>query len=379
MWTEPTKTGKVKFVEQFKNPLTLKYMRVSITMDKETNTTRKLAQQTLNKRIEEKLRHLEDGQIKEGVTFGELIEEFDNYYQQTVKPSTFASWKRLKACILKNFDSNILVSKITNKYLTNTLEAMIYQRGYNNAYVSQIKSKINQLMRHAYRHDYTAAPIGQLEINWKRNNSAKSIEDKYLDDDEVKQVLEAVRAINPVHADVLMWQYLTGMRIGEVLALQVKNVFLENGKWFVKIDCTLEYSYKRKSEFTISNTPKTQSSNRTILLPDKAVKIYRQYSLNKQPDDVLFSIETKTGAFLHPLSTDNQLKKIQKALDLPKPLSTHIFRHTHASKLAELGVPIELISKRLGHKDSAITRQIYLHVTKKTAERYSGLINSFDV
>lgn len=379
MWTEPTKTGKVKFVEQFKNPLTLKYMRVSITMDKETNTTRKLAQQTLNKRIEEKLRHLEDGQIKEGITFGELIEEFDNYYQQTVKPSTFASWKRLKACILKNFDSNILVSKITNKYLTNTLEAMIYQRGYNNAYVSQIKSKINQLMRHAYRHDYTAAPIGQLEINWKRNNSAKSIEDKYLDDDEVKQVLEAVRAINPVHADVLMWQYLTGMRIGEVLALQVKNVFLENGKWFVKIDCTLEYSYKRKSEFTISNTPKTQSSNRTILLPDKAVKIYRQYSLNKQPDDVLFSIETKTGAFLHPLSMDNQLKKIQKALDLPKPLSTHIFRHTHASKLAELGVPIELISKRLGHKDSAITRQIYLHVTKKTAERYSGLINSFDV
>lgn len=379
MWTEPTKTGKVKFVEQFKNPLTLKYMRVSITMDKETNTTRKLAQQTLNKRIEEKLRHLEDGQIKEGVTFGELIEEFDNYYQQTVKPSTFASWKRLKACILKNFDSNILVSKITNKHLTNTLEAMIYQRGYNNAYVSQIKSKINQLMRHAYRHDYTAAPIGQLEINWKRNNSAKSIEDKYLDDDEVKQVLEAVRAINPVHADVLMWQYLTGMRIGEVLALQVKNVFLENGKWFVKIDCTLEYSYKRKSEFTISNTPKTQSSNRTILLPDKAVKIYRQYSLNKQPDDVLFSIETKTGAFLHPLSMDNQLKKIQKALDLPKPLSTHIFRHTHASKLAELGVPIELISKRLGHKDSAITRQIYLHVTKKTAERYSGLINSFDV
>jgi integrase len=379
MWTEPTKTGKVKFVEQFKNPLTLKYMRVSITMDKETNTTRKLAQQTLNKRIEEKLRHLEDGQIKEGVTFGELIEEFDNYYQQTVKPSTFASWKRLKACILKNFDSNILVSKITNKYLTNTLEAMIYQRGYNNAYVSQIKSKINQLMRHAYRHDYTAAPIGQLEINWKRNNSAKSIEDKYLDDDEVKQVLEAVRAINPVHADVLMWQYLTGMRIGEVLALQVKNVFLENGKWFVKIDCTLEYSYKRKSEFTISNTPKTQSSNRTILLPDKAVKIYRQYSLNKQPDDVLFSIETKTGAFLHPLSMDNQLKKIQKALDLPKPLSTHIFRHTHASKLAELGVPIELISKRLGHKDSAITRQIYLHVTKKTAERYSGLINHLDV
>ena len=239
MWTEPTKTGKVKFVEQFKNPLTLKYTRVSVTMDKKTNTTRKLAQQTLNKRIEEKLRYLEDGQIKEGVTFGELIEEFDQYYQPTVKSSTFASWENLKARILQNFRSDILVSKITNKYLTNTLEAMIYQRGYNNAYVGLIKCKINQLMRYAYRHDYIAAPIGQLEINWKRNNSAKNIEDKYLDDDEVKQVLEAVRAINPIHAIVLKWQYLTGMRIGEVLALQVKKVFQEDGQWFVKIDCTL--------------------------------------------------------------------------------------------------------------------------------------------
>ena len=378
MWTEPTKTGKVKFVEQFKNPLTLKYTRVSVTMDKKTNTTRKLAQQTLNKRIEEKLRYLEDGQIKEGVTFGELIEEFDQYYQQTVKPSTFASWKVFKACILKNFNSDVLVSKITNKYLTNTLEAMIYQHGYNNAYVGAIKSKINQLMRYAYRHDYIAAPIGQLEINWKRNNSAKSIEDKYLDDDEVKKVLEAVRAVKPVYADVLLWQYLTGMRIGEVLALQVKKIFQED-KWFVKIDCTLEYSKRHKSEFTISSTPKTQSSNRTILLPDKAVMIYQQYCLNKQPDDLLFSVETKTGAFLHPLSIDNRLKIVQEMLELDKPLSTHIFRHTHASKLAELGVPIELISKRLGHKDSNITRQIYLHVTKKTAARYSGLINSLDV
>ena len=379
MWTEPTKTGKIKFVEQFKNPLTLKYTRVSITMDKETNTTRKLAQQTLNKRIEEKLRHLEDGQIKEGVTFGELIEEFDCYYRQTVKSSSFASWRNLKARILQNFNSDILVSKITNKYLTNTLEAMIYQRGYNNVYVGLIKSKINQLMRYAYRHDYIAAPVGQLEINWKRNNSAKSIEDKYLDDDEVKQVLEAVRSVNPIYADVLLWQYLTGMRIGEVLALQAKKIFQENGQWFVKIDCTLEYIYKRKSEFTISSTPKTQSSNRTILLPDKAVMIYRRYCLNKQPDDLLFSVETKTGAFLHPLSIGHLLKTIQESLGLAKPLSTHIFRHTHASKLAELGVPIELISKRLGHKDSAITRQIYLHVTKKTAERYSGLINRLDV
>ena len=379
MWTEPTKTGKVKFVEQFKNPLTLKYTRVSITLDKETNSTRKLAQQALNKRIEEKLRRLQDGHIKEGVTFGELIEEFNQYYQQTVKPSSFASWQTIKGIIQKNFNMQILVSKITNKYLVNTLEALLYQHGYKNAYTGMIKNKLNQLMRYAYRHDYIAAPIGRLEINRKRNNSAKDIEDKYLEDDEAMSVLNAVREINPIYADALLWQYLTGMRIGEILALQVKKVFQQDDKWYVKINCTLEYSKRLKNDFTISDTPKTQSSNRTILLPEKAVKIYQQYSLDKQPDDILFSRETKTGIFLHPLSIDNLLKKVQNALGMTKPLSTHIFRHTHASKLAEKGMPIELISKRLGHRDSAITRQIYLHITKKTAEQFSGLINDFDI
>ena len=379
MWTEPTKTGKVKFVEQFKNPLTLKYTRVSITMDKETNSTRKLAQQMLNKRIEEKLRKLQDGNIKEGVTFGELIDEFDRYYQQTVKPSTFVLWLTIKGVIQKSFNMQILVSKITNKYLVNTLEALLYQHGFKNAYIGLIKSKLNQLMRYAYRHDYVAAPIGQLEINMKRNNSAKNIEDKYLEDDEAISVLNAIRKINPTYADVLLWQYLTGMRIGEILALQVKKVFQQDDEWYVKINCTLEYSGKLKCDFTISDTPKTQSSNRTILLPEKAVKVYQQYSLGKQPDDLLFSRETKTGIFLHPLSINTQLRRVKHDLGMTKSLSTHIFRHTHASKLAEKGMPIELISKRLGHKNSAITRHIYLHITKKTAEQFSGLINDFDI
>ena len=379
MWTEPTKTGKVKFVEQFKNPLTLKYTRGSITMDKETNSTRKLAQQMLNKRIEEKLRKLQDGNIKEGVTFGELIDEFDRYYQQTVKPSTFASWLTIKGVIQKSFNMQILVSKITNKYLVNTLEALLYQHGFKNAYIGLIKSKLNQLMRYAYRHDYVAAPIGQLEINMKRNTSAKNIEDKYLEEDEAISVLNAIRKINPTYADVLLWQYLTGMRIGEILALQVKKVFQQDDEWYVKINCTLEYSGKLKCDFTISDTPKTQSSNRTILLPEKAVKVYQQYSLGKQPDDLLFSRETKTGIFLHPLSINTQLRRVKHDLGMTKSLSTHIFRHTHASKLAEKGMPIELISKRLGHKNSAITRHIYLHITKKAAERYNGLINDFDI
>ena len=47
-----------------------------------------------------------------------------------------------------------------------------------------------------------------------------------------------------------------------------------------------------------------------------------------------------------------------------KHLTTHIFRHTHISMLAELGVPLKSIMQRVGHNDPNTTLSIYTHVTK---------------
>ena len=46
-----------------------------------------------------------------------------------------------------------------------------------------------------------------------------------------------------------------------------------------------------------------------------------------------------------------------------------MMRHTHVALLAEQGVSLDAISRRLGHSDSQITRDIYFHVTKKMQER----------
>lgn len=44
-------------------------------------------------------------------------------------------------------------------------------------------------------------------------------------------------------------------------------------------------------------------------------------------------------------------------------------RHTHVALMAEQGVPLDVISRRLGHANSQITREIYFHVTKKLKEQ----------
>ena len=91
MWIEKTKDGKYKFREQYKNPITGKYNKVSVTMDKSTNTTKRKAQIVLEQKINRKLKNLQDGSIKKGITIGQVIDEWEPVYKKQVLSSTFVS------------------------------------------------------------------------------------------------------------------------------------------------------------------------------------------------------------------------------------------------------------------------------------------------
>ena len=60
---------------------------------------------------------------------------------------------------------------------------------------------------------------------------------------------------------------------------------------------------------------------------------------------------------------------------LGRPITTRVLRHTHVSLLAESGVPLETITRRVGHDDSDITKRIYLHVTKRMKSRDNEIIS----
>lgn len=60
-------------------------------------------------------------------------------------------------------------------------------------------------------------------------------------------------------------------------------------------------------------------------------------------------------------------------------ITVHALRHTHASLLLEKGVSIDTISRRLGHKNSKITREIYLHVTEKLKEKDNSQIAAINI
>lgn len=144
--------------------------------------------------------------------------------------------------------------------------------------------------------------------------------------------------------------YFTGMRIGEALALQVKDIDLKN-----KTITVNKTAYYIGSKCYI-NPPKTPKSNRTITISNKLVNILADFikSLYGSNDD------TYIFNFTHN-SISQKLSKYIKRAGV-SPITLHGFRHSHASLLIELGFAPTAIADRLGHENVTTTLNIYSHM-----------------
>lgn len=373
MWVQKNKTGNFQFVERYKDPLTGKYRKVSVTYDANNRVTRKRAQMVLEEKIQDKLRHVQDGNIKQGVTLGEVMEEWEPIYKQTIKYDTWRLYVSIKKNIQKYIGEDKLVAQITPKYLISTYEDMLYKHDRTNSIVEKTKIFMNIILKYAYKKNYTTQPPAhRLDISWKKDTT-KSTENKFLEDDELEAVLKEARKHNERYADIFELQYLTGMRMGEALALQPKNIKHEGKHYYIQVNGTLIYASLKIADYYKQSTPKTESSVREVLLPDRAVEIVKKWSNGKKPSDFLFSIN---GRLFNPPTLNRLLKTIKSDLNLHKKLTTHTFRHTNISKLAEMGVPLYIIQERVGHADERITQQIYLHVTNKAKKKYDDIISN---
>lgn len=373
MWVEPTKTGKFKFVEQYTDPRTQKKRRVSITLDKNTTHTKKLAQQRLTKKIEERLNQINTGVIKQGITWEKAIDEWEIEYKKQIRVSSFANFERsLKPRTVALFPKNQLVSKINSKQLIKIYNQLLYSEDLSNGTVQAIKGKVNQILQYCYLHDYIAQIPINLKINWKRDNDTK-VEEKFLDDDEYTMVLKGLKRSHRAYRLALEFQYWTGARIGEVAVLRPKDFYQRNGIWFVFISGTLIYAGLKAKDYYRNPQPKTADGEREIPLSKRALEIYKELSDGKKENDFLFIYNNH---LISPISISQTLTRIKKRLHLKKKLSTHTFRHTYVSKLAEEGYPLSYIQERVGHKDGEITRNVYLHVTKSTRNKYDKLASN---
>ena len=150
----------------------------------------------------------------------------------------------------------------------------------------------------------------------------------------------------------------TGMRRGELLGLRWRDIdFLRSrltiARGIVCVGTRLEES-----------PGKTPGSARTIDLDDTTLEVLGRWRDDQQRTHATEPTELfakRDGQLLHPQTLSQAFERLVATTTLPR-LTLHGLRHTHATLLIKAGVPLKVVSERLGHSTPAFTMATYQHV-----------------
>ena len=298
--------------------------------------------------------------IKQKADFDMKFEDFWKMYYADIETRLREHTMRTKKYIVElkilPYFGNKRVNDITAADIRQWQNELI-KMGYSPTYLKTINNQLSAIFNYEVRYyDLKSNPCAKAGSMGK----SKAEEMDFWIGEEFRKFIDSVMNKRLSYM-AFMTLYWTGMRLGELLALNPKDVDLE------KRTISITKSYQRLGKKDVITPPKTPKSKRVITIPEflaADIKDYMDSLYDLQEDDRLFPI---TKYYL-----EHEMQRGIKESGV-KRIRVHDLRHSHASMLIELGFsPLE-IANRLGHEKVETTLNTYAHLypnkQTKLAER----------
>lgn len=229
-------------------------------------------------------------------------------------------------------------------------------------YIKAIKTELSSMFNHAVRYyGLSENPLHKVEP--MRSVSSTGPELQIWDPHQFAQFIATIKEHDLQHRLFFEILYWCGLRKGETAALTPQDV---NDKGVIHVTKT---AVNCNGKFTVGD-PKTKAGIRDVLMPAEIYRHWQEFiksRYNIQPDDLVF-----------PSCQDSvingYMERHIKMAGLPK-IRVHDLRHSHASLLIHRGVPITVISKRLGHESPDITLKVYAHMMPQSQDDLISLLD----
>lgn len=247
---------------------------------------------------------------------------------------------------------------------------------YSASTLNRVIRLVTQVLDDYYLHRDAKTPTGVLKP-FKQIIKAKTEED-FLVGVEVKTALEYFRRVREIqkytldstYADLFITALLIGARPGELAGLKKRDWNFE----------TVEI-YIQRTGYYEDGRLKTAGSKRKIIVPQEVKAIFSRRCVGLNSDDLIFSGLHKN--MLSPSNCNKKLKRWLKEAEIEKDLHQHSLRGSAGTYLLDHGVPIEAVSKMLGHEQISTTQVYYSTYTearrKKDAEQICGVFDLLNV
>ena len=380
MWIEERQSKKgtrYKYCERFELP-NGEIRKVSVIFNTNSSHARKQATIELQRKYEQAVKEID---INKVVTYYDVAMSWLEHTEPTVKRSTHINHTIYVNKIFSYIDKALPIADLTAVTLEDVLHKVYYVENLSYSYTRATFTTMKAIYKHAKRKKLIPSLIDFEDIEIKKKPFSHSDiakkQNKFLDAVELKETLMQLSKIDSRIGLLFEFVSLTGLRIGELLALRYSDYDKENAT--ININGTIQYDYKNSSEIK-RGTPKNIYSVRDISLSDRAVSILDSIMLENKRRSLWFEGYIDHG-YIFTSSRGNPydiqfLNRRLKGVHIEgKHLTTHIFRHTHISMLAELGVPLKTIMQRVGHNDPNTTLSIYTHVTKSMHDDVINKLN----
>jgi len=255
------------------------------------------------------------------------------YSPKTIKSYTSHAKLFLEYC---GNNADQLINDDINRYLLHLLD----EKGNAYSFVSQAVSSIKFLFGKVLMKDDLLLNV----VRPKKENKLPEV----LSQKEVLNILDNVS--NLKHKAILILTYSSGLRVGEVVRLKLKDI--DSDRMLIHV----VQGKGRKDRYTV--------------LSEVALKVLREYARESKPAVWLFQGEEK-GRHINERTVQRVFENAKEKAKIQKKVSVHSLRHSFATHLLEGGIDLRYIQELLGHQSSKTT-EIYTHVTKKSIKNIAS-------
>ena len=303
--------------------------------------------------------------LKADMPFGEWLDYwYETYCKPNARPATQRTYEGYIRLYLHPRLGNIPLNKVTINDVQQMCtwmmtEARMDQKngdsGLSDSQVRNCYSLCDRVLKKAVAEKLIARnPTKGCKLPPNRPN-----EMKVLSREDMQKVL--IQAKEENYYELFLLEFATGLRLGELMALQWDDVDLVTGELRINKQVNLV-----GSKLVISE-PKTKAAVRTLILPPSVRKVLAEYK-TRVNSRWLFPSPKKEDLPIIPSAVSRRLHTLLEHAGCEQ-VRFHDLRHTFATNALARGMDIKTLSTILGHVSSATTLNTYSHVTDEMRQR----------
>ena len=307
----------------------------------------------------------------------------EEYAANNMRENTLAHVDSMYKYHIKPEIGHMKMQEVRAEHIQMLLNKM-KKEDYSTDFIKRVKNVVSQMFKQAYKNDMIYRnPVD----NAVTPSGKEKKEHRVLTEKEQRTFLDYAKGNE--YELIFVLGLSTGMRIGEIQALQWKDIDFKN--MVVNIEGTL---IKVDGKEYTKGPTKTKSSKRSVpLLPDvaKRLKEHRKEQLKYRLilgaewrqvaglEDLLFCtpigrplsrsvIYNAIDRIIEQINHDERIKAKEagRRPEVFEHFSSHTMRHTFATRALENGIPPKVVQELLGHSTIKTTMDIYTHVLPKT-------------